>query len=102
MLVDARTAQVTAAPALPWYLVMLLVSQPLHFGDYAGMPMQILWALLDVATIIVLVSGLVLWFRRRQLGGRRRIGSRGRGHCPGRHRSRVDGPRLASSPAAGT
>lgn len=66
VLVDARTAQVTAAPALPWYLVMLLVSQPLHFGDYAGMPMQILWALLDVATIIVLVSGLVLWFRRRQ------------------------------------
>ena len=66
VLVDARTAQVTAAPGLPWYLTALLVSQPLHFGDYAGMPMQILWAVLDIATIIVLGSGLYLWLRRRQ------------------------------------
>lgn len=65
VLVDAKTAQVTAAPELPWYLTALLVSQPLHFGDYAGMPMQILWALLDIATIIVLGSGLYLWFKRR-------------------------------------
>ena len=68
MLVDARTAQVTAAPQLPWYLTALLVSQPLHFGDYGGMPMKILWALLDIATIVVLGSGLYLWLRK---GGRR-------------------------------
>lgn len=65
VLVDAKTAQVTAAPELPWYLTALLVSQPLHFGDYAGMPMKILWALLDLATIVVLGSGLYLWFKRR-------------------------------------
>ncbi len=64
VLVDARTAQVTAAPTLPWYLTALLVSQPLHFGDYGGMPMKILWALLDIATIIVLGSGLYLWLRK--------------------------------------
>ena len=40
------------------------MSQPLHFGDYGGMPMQILWALLDIATIIVLGSGLYLWLKR--------------------------------------
>jgi uncharacterized iron-regulated membrane protein len=40
------------------------VSQPLHFGDYGGMPMQIIWALLDIATIIVLGSGLYLWLKR--------------------------------------
>lgn len=66
VLVDARTAQVTAAPELPWYLTALLVSQPLHFGDYGGMPMKIIWALLDIATIVVLGSGLYLWVRRRQ------------------------------------
>ncbi|MGJ7580064.1 PepSY-associated TM helix domain-containing protein [Variovorax sp. RHLX14] len=64
VLVDAKTAQVTAAPKLPWYLTALLVSQPLHFGDYGGMPMQILWALLDIATIVVLGSGLYLWLKR--------------------------------------
>jgi uncharacterized iron-regulated membrane protein len=64
VLVDARTGTVTAAPRLPWYLTALLVSQPLHFGDYGGMPMQILWALLDIATIIVLGSGLYLWLKK--------------------------------------
>ena len=65
VLVDARTAEVTAAPELPWYLTALLVSQPLHFGDYGGLPMQILWALLDIATIVVLGSGLYLWLKKR-------------------------------------
>lgn len=46
------------------YLTALLVSQPLHFGDYGGMPMQILWALLDIATIVVLGSGLYLWLKK--------------------------------------
>ncbi|MFN4121444.1 PepSY-associated TM helix domain-containing protein [Acidovorax sp.] len=64
VLVDARTAQVTAAPQLPWYLTALLVSQPLHFGDYGGMPMKILWALLDIATVVVLGSGLYLWLKK--------------------------------------
>ena len=38
VLVDAKTSAVTAAPQIPWYLTALLVSQPLHFGDYGGMP----------------------------------------------------------------
>lgn len=70
VLVDAKTAEVTAAPKLPWYLTALLVSQPLHFGDYGGMPMKIIWALLDIATIIVLGSGLYLWVARRQHASR--------------------------------
>jgi uncharacterized iron-regulated membrane protein len=51
---------------LPWYMTTLLVSQPLHFGDYGGMPLKIIWALLDVVTIIVLGSGLYLWLARRR------------------------------------
>lgn len=66
VLVDAKTGAITASPKLPWYLTALLVSQPLHFGDYGGMPMQIIWALLDIATIIVLGSGLYLWLKRPQ------------------------------------
>lgn len=66
VLVDARSARVTAVPALPWYLTAMLVSQPLHFGDYAGLPMKLLWAALDLATIVVLGSGLYLWLKRRQ------------------------------------
>jgi hypothetical protein len=59
-----QTAQITDRRELPWYLTALLISQPLHFGDYGGAGMQFLWALLDVATIIVLGSGLYLWLKR--------------------------------------
>lgn len=66
VLVDAQTSKVTDSRTLPWYATALLISQPLHFGDYGGRPMQILWALLDIATIIVLGSGLYLWFKRKK------------------------------------
>jgi uncharacterized iron-regulated membrane protein len=66
VLVDARTAEVTVMPGRPWYLTALQLSQPLHFGDYAGLPMKILWTLLDLVTIVVLGSGVYLWLRRRQ------------------------------------
>ncbi|MBX3622778.1 MAG: PepSY domain-containing protein [Rhizobacter sp.] len=67
VLVDAKTAQPTAAPPSPWYLTALLLSQPLHFGDYGGLPLKVIWALLDVITIVVLVSGLYLWWVRRRV-----------------------------------
>lgn len=66
VLIDGETGSVSDARDLPWYLKALLVSQPLHFGDYGGMPLKIIWALLDVMTIVVLVSGLYLWLVRRR------------------------------------
>jgi len=65
VLVDARTATLTDSRDLPWYLVALLVSQPLHFGDYGGMTLKWLWAVLDVITIVVLWTGLMLWWKKR-------------------------------------
>ena len=44
----------------------LLVSQPLHFGDYGGLPLKIVRGLLDLATIVVLANGLYLWIARRR------------------------------------
>ncbi|KFE54894.1 PepSY-associated TM helix domain-containing protein [Pseudomonas syringae] len=66
VLIDAKTLEVTAVVERPWYMDALGMSQPLHFGDYGGMPMKILWAVLDVLTIIVLGSGLYLWWVRRR------------------------------------
>ncbi|MFD2182099.1 PepSY-associated TM helix domain-containing protein [Rhodoplanes azumiensis] len=65
-LADAATGQVIAVRDMPWYATMLFMSQPLHFGDYGGLPLKILWALFDVATIVVLVSGLYLWWPGRR------------------------------------
>jgi uncharacterized iron-regulated membrane protein len=66
VLVDAQTGEVADSRELPWYLWTLLVSQPLHFGDYGGMPLKLLWAALDLLTIVVLGSGLYLWWAKRK------------------------------------
>ncbi|MFT3940280.1 PepSY-associated TM helix domain-containing protein [Rhodopseudomonas sp.] len=65
-LIDAQTGMLTDSRVMPWYVTALFISQPLHFGDYGGMPLKILWALLDVLTIVVLVTGFYLWLRRRK------------------------------------
>ena len=72
VLLDGETAEVADTRDLPFYLKALFVSQPLHFGDYGGMPLKVIWALLDGLTIVVIGSGLYLYMvRRRKAGGRR-------------------------------
>jgi uncharacterized iron-regulated membrane protein len=64
VLIDAETSVVIDRRKLPWYVTALVLSQPLHFGDYGGAPLQILWALLDVLAIVVLGSGVYLWLQK--------------------------------------
>jgi uncharacterized iron-regulated membrane protein len=66
VLVDGKTGELTTVARMPWYLTALEVSRPLHFGDYGGLPLKIIWVLLDLVTIVVLVSGLYLWVARRR------------------------------------
>jgi uncharacterized iron-regulated membrane protein len=66
VLVDARTGKLDVVVKMPWYLRSLEVSRPLHFGDYGGLPLKIFWALFDIVAIVVLISGVYLWFARRK------------------------------------
>ena len=63
-LIDAQTGKLTDSREMPWYVKTLFLSQPLHFGDYGGLPLKIIWAVLDLITIVVLVTGLYLWLRK--------------------------------------
>ena len=65
-LVDAETGRLTDLRPMPWYVGALFLSQPLHFGDYGGLPLKLVWAALDLATIAVLWGGLRLWWARRR------------------------------------
>ena len=65
-LIDAETGVLTDIRPLPWYMQALLISQPLHFGDYGALPLKLLWALLDLFTIVILGSGVYLWLGRRR------------------------------------
>jgi uncharacterized iron-regulated membrane protein len=65
LLFDARTAELSAVPAWPIAMSAMYLSQPLHYGDYGGLPLKILWAFFDLVAIVVLASGLYLWLGRR-------------------------------------
>ena len=67
-LVDAETGRLTDMRSMPPLNQALMLSKPLHFGDYGGLALKLLWALLDIATIWVLVTGLYLWLGRRAAG----------------------------------
>ncbi len=66
VMIDVRTGELTKVFNMPWYLRVLELSRPLHFGDYGGLPLKILWALFDLALITALGSGLYLWLSRRK------------------------------------
>ena len=65
VMIDAQTGKLSATAHLPWYLTAILIAQPLHFGDYGSSPLKVLWILFDLVAIAVLISGLCLWWKRR-------------------------------------
>lgn len=67
VMIDARTGGVVTTGEMPWYVSTLMLSQPLHFGDYGGIALKLLWLGLDLLSIWVLWSGLVLWWKRRKV-----------------------------------
>ena len=84
-LVSADAALAVTVPEMPWYLRTIQVSRPLHFGDYGGLPLKILWALLDLLAIAVLVSGVSLWFARKKFFAGRRVAASPSQLHPGLH-----------------
>ena len=71
VLIHAGTSEVTGLRQMPWYTKALSLSRPLHFGDYGGLLLKLVWLVLDLVTIIVLASGLYLWLTKRESPRRR-------------------------------
>lgn len=66
-LIDAETGKLTDVRPMPLSMKALQLSQPLHFGNYGGLPLKLIWAVLTAFTIVVLGSGLYLWLGRRHV-----------------------------------
>ncbi len=72
-LVDAETGVLTDIRSMPTLNQALMLSKPLHFGDYGGLALKLLWAAMTLGTIWVLITGLQLWLGRNAPGTERRV-----------------------------
>ncbi len=65
-LVDASSGEVARLAEMPGYMKAIVLSQPLHFGDYGGLPLKILWTLCTWLTLFITANGAWLWWDRRR------------------------------------
>jgi uncharacterized iron-regulated membrane protein len=68
--VDAVTPADVKVLKLPLYLKALLLSEPLHFGDYGGLPLKLVWTAFGLISLILSVTGL--WVFISSLGRKER------------------------------
>lgn len=64
---------------------------PLHFGNFGGLPIKILWAILGISTSLIALTGMMIWVERRAYSSE--------GSLSKRHYSRVS--RLTIGSCAG-
>ncbi|MEM6957960.1 MAG: PepSY-associated TM helix domain-containing protein, partial [Myxococcota bacterium] len=65
-MVDTEQPTEAQLQPLPWYMRALLLSEPLHFGDYGGLPLKIVWALFGLLTLVLAGSGVWVFTRTRK------------------------------------
>ena len=78
-LIDAATSELTDARQMPPLNQALMLSKPLHFGDYGGLVLKLIWAAMTLLTIWVLWTGLLLWLKRGRGHTERRVEEIARG-----------------------
>ncbi len=66
VVVNAHTAKVAQIVELPFYLKMVLLSEPLHFGNYGGIYLKIVWAIFALVSLAVALLGVTSFFRRQK------------------------------------
>lgn len=66
VVVDAVTGDVTEVREIPWYLKFTMLSEPLHFGNYGGLYLKILWFLMSAVSLALPVLGIYIWWDRRR------------------------------------
>lgn len=64
--VNAVTGKLVKTVSLPWYIELLMLSEPLHFGDYGGVFLKIVWSFLGVATSFIPLTGVLNLILRRK------------------------------------
>jgi uncharacterized iron-regulated membrane protein len=69
VVIESATGHLRERVALPLYLKLAMLAEPLHFGNYGGRPLRILWMAFSVLTLGLTLTGvaayLIRWRRAR-------------------------------------
>lgn len=64
--IDAATGEVSAVVEMPAYIKAITLAEPLHFGDYGGLALKLLWTACTWLTLFITANGAWLWWDRRR------------------------------------
>lgn len=65
-IINAESGEVAMSADPPNYLKAIILSEPLHFGDYGGLPLKLLWTACTWLTLFIVANGAWLWWNRRR------------------------------------
>ncbi|SMF80072.1 PepSY-associated TM helix domain-containing protein [Pseudobacteriovorax antillogorgiicola] len=66
VLIDRKNGEVDEVRSLPWFLRVLVIAEPLHFGNYGGTALKVVWAILGLSSLLAPLSGLLFWYLKRR------------------------------------
>lgn len=66
LVIDSGNAKLTEIMELPFYLKAALLAEPLHFGDYGGIGLKILWACFTLISLAVVLLGVGTFIAKRR------------------------------------
>lgn len=64
--ISKGTGEITKVVELPWYLKLLVISEPLHFGNYAGLSLKIIWSLFALLATLIPLSGIWMVYSKKR------------------------------------
>ena len=66
LLYDRVSGELSRDLQLPWYIQMIALAAPFHFGNFGGWPVKVLYCLLGLTTGGLAVTGYIMYFMRRR------------------------------------
>ena len=67
LFVEGDTGDVSKVVSLPWYMELMLISEPLHFGNYGGVLLKVYWTIMGLGASLIPFSGLMIFLARKKV-----------------------------------
>ncbi len=65
-LINAYDAEVDLTVDLPWWITMIYVAVPLHFGDFGGLGLRLVYCVFGLATGALSITGFAMFYLKRR------------------------------------